>query len=155
MEINECFITTAGEDWVRIENCNVHMNVKRRLQRTVIRGNEGDDLLDEGAESAIYTITGKMSMAKYKEILAIFRKEQPIFNDRLKTGKSRHYSLALTMIAQQVNTNSSCLKMQSKMKSCLDLVLIIFIYSVKMFTCDGLLCCWCCFHQLFLFSFFF
>lgn len=81
MEINECFITTAGEDWVRIENCNVHMNVKRRLQRTVIRGNEGDDLLDEGAESAIYTITGKMSMAKYKEILAIFRKEQPIFND--------------------------------------------------------------------------
>ena len=58
MEINECFITTAGEDWVRVENCNVHMNVKRRLQRTVIRGNEGDDLLDEGAESAIYTITG-------------------------------------------------------------------------------------------------
>ena len=81
MEINECFITTAGEDWGRIENCNVHMNVKRRLQRTVIRGNEGDDLLDEGAESAIYTITGKMNMVKYKEILAIFRKEQPIFND--------------------------------------------------------------------------
>ena len=81
MEINECFITTAGQDWVRIENCNVHMNVKRRLQRTVIRGNEGDDLLDEGAESAIYTITGKMNMVNYKEILAIFRKEQPIFND--------------------------------------------------------------------------
>ena len=81
MEINECFITTAGEDWIRIDNCNVHMNVKRRLQRTVIRGNEGDDLLDEGAESAIYTITGKMNMVKYKEILAIFRKEQPIFND--------------------------------------------------------------------------
>ena len=57
------------------------MNVKRRLQRTVVRGNEGDDLLDEGAESAIYTITGKMNMVKYKEILAIFRKEQPIFND--------------------------------------------------------------------------
>ena len=46
MEINECFITTA--DWIKIENCNVHMNVKRRLQRTVI-GNEGDDLLDEGS----------------------------------------------------------------------------------------------------------
>ena len=37
--------------------------------------------MDEGAESAIYTITGKMDMAKYKQILAIFRKEQPIFND--------------------------------------------------------------------------
>ena len=68
MEINECFITTAGEDWVRIENCNVHMNVKRRLQRTVIRGNEGDDLLDEGAESAVYTITGNMDMEKNGKI---------------------------------------------------------------------------------------
>ena len=81
MENNECFITTMGEDWERIEDCNVHMNVKRRLQRTVIRGNEGDDLLDEGAESAVYTITGKMGMKQYKRILAIFRKDQPIFND--------------------------------------------------------------------------
>ena len=81
MEINECFITTAGEDWVRIENCNVHMNVQRRLQRTVIRGNEGDDLLDEGAESAVYTITGNMDMVKYKEILKIFRTDQPYFHD--------------------------------------------------------------------------
>ena len=81
MENNECFITTMGEDWERIEDCNVHMNVKRRLQRTVIRGNEGDDLLDEGAESAVYTITGKMDMEKYKRILAIFRTDQPIFHD--------------------------------------------------------------------------
>ena len=81
MENNECFITTMGEDWERIEDCNVHMNVKRRLQRTVIRGNEGDDLLDEGAESAVYTITGKMDMEKYKRILTIFRKDQPIFHD--------------------------------------------------------------------------
>jgi len=81
MENNECFITTMGEDWERIEDCNVHMNVKRRLQRTVIRGNEGDDLLDEGAESAVYTITGKMGMDQYKRILTIFRKEQPIFHD--------------------------------------------------------------------------
>jgi len=81
MENNECFITTVGEDWERIEDCNVHMNVKRRLQRTVIRGNEGDDLLDEGAESAVYTITGKMDMDQYKRILVIFRKDQPIFHD--------------------------------------------------------------------------
>jgi hypothetical protein len=81
MENNECFITTMGEDWERIEDCNVHMNVKRRLQRTVIRGNEGDDLLDEGAESAVYTITGKMDMDQYKRILVIFRKDQPIFHD--------------------------------------------------------------------------
>ena len=72
MENSECFITTMGEDWEKIVDCNVHMNVKRRLQRTVIRGNEGDDLLDEGAESAVYTITGKMEMDQYKSILFIF-----------------------------------------------------------------------------------
>ena len=72
MDNNECYITTLGEEWERIGDCNVHMNVKRRLQRTVIRGNEGDDLLDEGAESAVYTITGKMEMDQYKSILFIF-----------------------------------------------------------------------------------
>ena len=80
MEINECFITTAGEDWVRIENCNVHMNVKRRLQRTVIRGNEGDDLLDEGAESAIYTITVTWIWRSTRSS-RIFRTDQPYFHD--------------------------------------------------------------------------
>jgi len=38
-------------------------------------------LLDEGAESAVYTITGKMGMEQYKRMLGIFRKEQPIFHD--------------------------------------------------------------------------
>ena len=79
MEANECFIASVGKDWHRIANCNVHMSVKRRLQRTVIRGQEGDDLLDEGSESAEYTITGNMSMAEYKEILKIFRGGQPWF----------------------------------------------------------------------------
>ena len=69
MEVSECFIATKGQDWTKIDGCNVHMNVKRRLQRTVIRGSEGDDLMDEGAESAVYTITGKMTMTIYKEIL--------------------------------------------------------------------------------------
>jgi hypothetical protein len=81
MEANECFLASVGKDWHKIANCNVHMSVKRRLQRTVIRGNEGDDLLDEGAESAIYTVTGNMSMSDYKEILIIFRGGQPWFHD--------------------------------------------------------------------------
>ena len=81
MEANECFIASVGKDWHRIANCNVHMSVKRRLQRTVIRGQEGDDLLDEGSESAEYTITGNMSMSEYKEILQIFRGGQPWFHD--------------------------------------------------------------------------
>ena len=81
MEVNECFIASVGKDWHRISNCNVHMSVKRRLQRTVIRGQEGDDLLDEGSESGEYTITGNMSMSEYKEILKIFRAGQPFFHD--------------------------------------------------------------------------
>ena len=81
MEANECFIASVGKDWHKISNCNVHMTVKRRLQRTVIRGSEGDDLLDEGAESAEYTITGNMSLSEYKEILTIFRAGQPWFHD--------------------------------------------------------------------------
>jgi hypothetical protein len=81
MEVSECFIATKGQDWKKIDGCNVHMNVKRRLQRTVIRGSEGDDLMDEGAESAVYTISGKMNMADYKEILGVFRTGQPYFHD--------------------------------------------------------------------------
>jgi len=81
MEVNECFIASVGKDWHRISNCNVHMSVKRRLQRTVIRGQEGDDLLDEGSESGEYTITGNMPMTEYKEILKIFRGGQPFFHD--------------------------------------------------------------------------
>lgn len=81
MEVNECFIASVGKDWHRISNCNVHMNVKRRLQRTVIRGQEGDDLLDEGSESGEYTISGNMPMSEYKEILKIFRGGQPFFHD--------------------------------------------------------------------------
>ena len=81
MEATECFIASVGKDWHKISNCNVHMTVKRRLQRTVIRGSEGDDLLDEGAESAEYTITGNMSLSEYKEILTIFRSGQPWFHD--------------------------------------------------------------------------
>ena len=81
MEVNECFIASVGKDWHRIANCNVHMSVKRRLQRTVIRCQEGDDLLDEGSESAEYTITGNMSMTEYKQILKIFRGGQPWFHD--------------------------------------------------------------------------
>lgn len=71
------------------------MRVKRRLQRTVIRGAEGDDLLDEGAESAEYTITGSMSMADYKDILAIFRAGQPWFHDPFEERQMKALFLSI------------------------------------------------------------
>jgi hypothetical protein len=81
MKHNECYLKSGKEDWHQILGCNVHMRVARRMQRTIIRGQEGDDLLDEGAESAVYTVTGKMGMSDYQEILKIFRGGQPWFHD--------------------------------------------------------------------------
>ena len=95
MEANECFIASVGEDWHKISNCNVHLNVKRRLQRTVIRGQEGDDLMDEGAESAEYTITGDMSMPEFKEILEIFRSGQPWFHDPFEDRQMKALFLSI------------------------------------------------------------
>ena len=95
MEANECFIASVGKDWHKISNCNVHLNVKRRLQRTVIRGAEGDDLLDEGAESAEYTITGSMGMDEFKQILAIFRGGQPWFHDPFEERQMKALFLSI------------------------------------------------------------
>ena len=81
MKHNECYLKSDSSEWHQILGCNVHMRVSRRMQRTIIRGQEGDDLLDEGAESAIYTVTGKMGMSDYQEILTIFRGGQPWFHD--------------------------------------------------------------------------
>jgi hypothetical protein len=81
MHVNECFIRQEEQEWVKIDGCNVHMAISRRVQRTVIRGGEGDDLFDEGAESAVYTISGTMDMNTYKKILTIFRGGQPWFHD--------------------------------------------------------------------------
>jgi hypothetical protein len=96
MEANECFIASVGKDWHKISNCNVRMNVKRRLQRTVIRGQEGDDLLDEGSESAEYTITGNMSLNEYKEILIIFRSGQPWFHDPFEERQMKALFLSIS-----------------------------------------------------------
>ena len=81
MEINECHLKAEGSDWHTIHGCNVHMRIARRIQRTVVRGGEGDDLADEGAESAVYSITGDMPMVDYKVVLSIFRQGQPWFHD--------------------------------------------------------------------------
>ena len=82
MEVNECWLK-AGDDagWMVITDCGVHMSVARRIQRTIVRGNEGDDILDEGAESAVFTVNGSMSLDEYREILRIFRSGQVWFKD--------------------------------------------------------------------------
>ena len=81
MKHNECYLKSGDSDWHQILDCNVHMKIARRMQRTIIRGQEGDDLSDEGAESAVYTVSGNMSMSDYQAVLKIFRQGQPWFHD--------------------------------------------------------------------------
>ena len=55
----------------------ITIHIERRLQRTVIRGGEGDDLLDEGSESAVYEVVSSASVSEYKSLMELFRGGQP------------------------------------------------------------------------------
>ena len=82
VEVNECWLKAEDDaGWMIITDCGVHMSVARRIQRTIVRGNEGDDILDEGAKSAVFTVSGSMSLDEYREILRIFRSGQVWFKD--------------------------------------------------------------------------
>jgi RIO-like serine/threonine protein kinase len=39
------------------------------------------DLVDEGAESAVYTVRGEMNLDDYKKVLKMFRAGQPYIHD--------------------------------------------------------------------------
>ena len=55
----------------------ITIKIERRIQRTVIRGGEGDDLLDEGSESAVYDVISTASVSEYNELMGMFRGGQP------------------------------------------------------------------------------
>ena len=55
----------------------ITIHIERRIQRTVIRGGEGDDLLDEGSESAIYDVVSSASVSEYQSMMELFRGGQP------------------------------------------------------------------------------
>lgn len=75
------FIRQSDGEWIQFANCNIKVSISRRLTRTVIHGGEGDDLVDEGAESAVYTVKGELDLDQYKEVLAIFRSGQPYIHE--------------------------------------------------------------------------
>ena len=72
---------TSSTDWLRLPNADISVVITRRITRTVLHGGEGDDLVDEGAESAVYTVRGEMSHDEYKKILKMFRSGQPYIHD--------------------------------------------------------------------------
>jgi hypothetical protein len=55
----------------------ITIHIERRIQRTVIRGGEGDDLLDEGSESAVYDVISSASVSEYQSMMELFRGGQP------------------------------------------------------------------------------
>ena len=65
--------TTKERTSVKVDCEPVLVSIERRIQRTVIRGGEGDDLLDEGAESAVYQATARVDNDVYLDVLRIFR----------------------------------------------------------------------------------
>ena len=56
---------------VKVDCEPVLVSIERRIQRTVIRGGEGDDLLDEGAESAVYQATARVDNDVYLKIMSL------------------------------------------------------------------------------------
>jgi hypothetical protein len=72
---------TGTTDWIRIEECDISVSITRRITRTVVHGGEGDDLVDEGAESAVYNVRGEMDEDMYKNIISMFRSGQPYIHD--------------------------------------------------------------------------
>ena len=65
--------TTKERTSVKVDCEPILVSIERRIQRTVIRGGEGDDLLDEGAESAVYKATARVDNDVYLDVLRIFR----------------------------------------------------------------------------------
>ena len=74
-----CFVRSLDGDWLQIPDCSIEVEIRRRLTREVARGHEGDDIADEGAESAEYTVRGVLDDPTYLRIMNIFRSGQPYF----------------------------------------------------------------------------
>ena len=71
----------TSDDWIRLEGCFISVSIARRMTRTVTHGGEGDDLIDEGAESAEYVVKGEMDCEIYRKVLEMFRSGQPYIHD--------------------------------------------------------------------------
>ena len=65
--------STKERTTVKVDCNSIRVSIERRIQRTVIRGGEGDDLLDEGAESAVYEATANVGKDVYLDVLRVFR----------------------------------------------------------------------------------
>ena len=108
MEVSECWIKAEDDDeWTVISDCRVHMSVARRIQRTIVRGSEGDDILDEGSESAVFTVRGVMSLEDHRNVLRIFRRGGAWFKDPFE---EREASAIVTNVEYEGGTGKYSIK---------------------------------------------
>ena len=101
---------TSSADWLRLPDADISVVITRRITRTVLHGGEGDDLVDEGAESAVYTVRGEMNYEDYKKILKMFRSGQPTFMTHLKKEMSKLFLVRWNMMVQIASIHSNSLK---------------------------------------------
>ena len=65
----------------------IQVSIERRLQRTILRGGEGDDMDDQGSESALYTVSAKVTLEQYLELIEVFRGAQPRILEPFEGGE--------------------------------------------------------------------
>jgi len=58
---------------LQLDDCAIAIEQRRRFQREVARDGEGDDLIDQGSESAEYIVTGRIDDETYLKVLEVFR----------------------------------------------------------------------------------
>ena len=92
--------TNTERESLEIECESLTVSIERRIQRTVIRGGEGDDLLDEGAESAVYEAVANVGINEYQEVLSLFRGSSPVIEDPFGRGDLKVAFKSLTYDGQ-------------------------------------------------------
>ena len=55
----------------------ITIKIERENTKNGDQGGEGDDLLDEGSESAVYDVLCTASVSEYNELMSMFRSGQP------------------------------------------------------------------------------
>ncbi len=86
-ELSVLEIRTNSMVEMEIPCSEIEINIERRIQRTILHGGEGDDLSDQGAESAIYDIEAYIEVDAYTTIMGLFRGGQPTIEEPFEGGK--------------------------------------------------------------------
>ena len=77
-----------GDSKVEMEiPCSITVSVERRIQRTILHGGEGDDLEDQGAESAIYNIEAHIGVDAYTTVMGLLGVDSLLSKSHLKAER--------------------------------------------------------------------